>query len=168
LIGLVELVIPKTSLEIMKKVVRAYYLTHSDNGVTVREVHQNTGYVESQINKSNKFLLVINILEKINSKFKLTKDGYQYAKLQRDKKIDDANRILYQLIKSYEAINLITNYVEIQETATYDELVTRIAEVSSSDIDIKDHKTGINCLIEILVESKILIQDENMFSISEE
>jgi len=165
---MVELVIPKTSLEILKRVVRAYYLTHSDNGVTVKEVNQNTGYVESQINKSNKFLLVIKILEKINSKFKLTKEGYQYAELQREKKINDANRILFQLIKNYEAINLITNYVEVYETVTIDELIKRIADVSRSDTKIADHRTGINCLIEMLVESKVLDQEENIFSINNE
>ena len=76
---MVELVIPKTSFETLNRVLKAYYLTHSENGVSVKEVVQNTGYVEGQINKSNKFLLNIKFLLKEEGRFRLSNDGIQYV-----------------------------------------------------------------------------------------
>ena len=164
---MVELVIPKTSFETLNRVLKAYYLTHSENGVSVKEVVQNTEYVEGQINKSNKFLLNIKFLLKEEGRFRLSNDGIQYVELIRKNQKQEASKILCKLIENYEGIKLITNYIEIYGDINKDDLVQKIAKISGSNTKINDHKVGINCLIEILLESRILIQENNQFTIGD-
>ena len=79
----------------------------------------------------------------------------------------EASKILCKLIENYEGIKLITNYIEIYGDINKDDLVQKIAKISGSNTKINDHKVGINCLIEILLESRILIQENNQFTIGD-
>lgn len=164
---MVDLVIPKTSFTTFNRVVRAYYLTHSDSGLSIKEIAQQTGYNENQINKSNKFLKEIKFLEKVENRFKLSENGYKYAEKLRNDKEEEANEILFEMIREYKGIKLITNYIEVCEPVTREQLAGRIEEISSSDITIADHRTGINCLIEILLKSRILMQEDNQMRLKE-
>lgn len=164
---MVDLVIPKTSFNSFNRVLRAYYLTHSNTGLSIKEIAQKTGYNENQINKSNKFLKEIKFLEKVDNSFKLSEVGYNYAEKIRNNKEDEANEILFTTIREYKGIKLITNYVEVCEPVTREQLVGRIEEISSSDITIADHRTGINCLIEILLKSRILIEEDEEIKLKE-
>ncbi len=164
---MVDLFIPKTSFEVINKIIIAYYLSQSEDGVTIKEVVYNTGYVESQISKSNKFLIELKVLVKENNKFKLTIDGFNYAEHLRNNQKDESNSILFDLIREYPGIKLVTNFVEVHSSVSLDELVKRIEEVSNSDTNIADHRTGINCLIELLKESGVLKQKDNQIKIGE-
>jgi len=151
-----DLIIPKTSFDTLNRVIIAYYLTHSNSGINVKDVAFKTGYVEAQISKSNKFLIQIKLLIKDGKKFKLSNIGLQYAEFFRNNDLDNANEILYNLIREYEAIRLITNFVEIYGSVSKKDLIKRIAGVTSSNVSVSDHKVGINCLIDIIVNSGIL------------
>ena len=162
-----DLVIPKTSFKTFNRVLRAYYLTHLNTGMSIKEIAQKTGYNENQINKSNKFLKEIKFLEKVENKFKLSEIGYEYAEKIRNNKEEEANEILFKMIREYKGIKLITNYVEVCEPVTREQLAGRIEEISLSDLTINDHKAGINCLIEILLKSGILTQKNDQMKIAD-
>lgn len=163
-----DLVIPKTSFDTLNRVLRAYYLTHSEMGVSIKEVAHNTGYIEAQIAKSNKFLIEIGFLTKADGKFKLTEKGHDYADNMRENNIKEANEILFNTIRDYSGIQLITNFVDVFGGVTKEQLATRIEEISSSKRTIADHRTGINCFIEMLLNSGILIQSEDRITLESE
>lgn len=99
------LIIPKTSFKTLNRVLKAYYLTHSEDGVMIKDVARNTGFAETQVNKSNKFLLEIRFLTKVDNKFKLTEDGCNYVSSLRDGNREESNKILENVMRKYEGTN---------------------------------------------------------------
>jgi len=160
-----DLIIPKTSLETMKRVLLAYYLAFSEDGKTIQDVAKISGYIEVQINKSNKFLLELGLIIKIDNRFRLSDTGKDYIENVRLDKLEEAESILSGLIREYSNIKLVTNYVEIYKEVTIDDLRKRIESISSSNLKTADHRTGINCLIDILIEAGILERDDDKIKI---
>ncbi len=159
MIRLVDLILPKTSFETLKKIIRACNISYSPDGLTLGEISRNTGYSRSQLTKSNSFLIATSFLEKTNSKYKLTKIGLDYISLI-DQDNMEANKILQEIILNYEPINSILTYIKLNQPVTLENLKSRIADLSKSDLSISNHRTGINSLIDIMIESNI-IKDEN-------
>jgi len=161
LIGMEEFIIPKTSLDLVNKIMKAYFITYSENGVKALEVSKKTGYSVAQIWKSNHFLINIGLLEKIDSKFILTSDGKQYASHLMNQNEEEAYVILKRLMLNYKPIEYIINFLKLEGTVSAEKLRKRIIDLAKLDLSIKDHKAGLKGLIEILLATKIIISDGN-------
>ncbi len=165
---MVEFIIPKTSLDLVNKIMKAYFITYSEDGVKALDVSKKTGYSAAQIWKSNHFLINIGLLTKISSKFILTTEGKQYASNLMDQNEEGAYIILKRLMLSYEPIEYIVNFFKLEGNVSTEKLRNRIIELAELDLGIKDHCAGLKGLIEILVATKIIINiDKDNFTLGD-
>ncbi len=162
-----NLTIPKNSLDKLKMAIRAYNLcSKPDVSLTLEEISEYTGYPLSQLKRSNSFLIDVGFLSKTENKFALTQNGKIYADYIEKEEYQHANEKLNEILQSYHPINLIITFVKLYRKVSKEQLVQRIVDLSGSNLDNKDHSTGINCLIDLLVESKIFEENNGEFLIT--
>jgi len=163
LIGMVEFIIPKTSLELINKILKAYLIVYSEDALKAKDVSAKTGYSVAQIWKSNGFIIKIGLLSKIKGGFILTPIGKEYAALLMNNRDDEAYELLKNIILQYEPIEFIINFVKLEGSVNMEQLRKRIINLAGLNLKIADHGAGLNGIIEILFATKILkFQDEKI------
>ena len=160
-----ELKIPKSSLNTLKMVIRAYKLSYNPEGLSLKEISTNTGFPKSQIQRSNSFLIDTGFLEKVGYKFRLSDQGKEYADYLENKKDEQSREQLKKILLSYEPINLVIKFVQLYREVTLKQLEERIINLAEADMERGEHKEGIKCLIDMLSESLILIETNNIYSL---
>lgn len=163
-----KLTIPKTSFETLKMVLRAYYLSYTSEGSSLEETYQNTGFPKSQIARSNSFLIVTGFIDKVGNKFKLSDQGKKYANCLEINNEEQSKEQLRTILLLYKPLELIINSVKLFKEVTFKQLEERIKNLAEASMDIADHRVGIKCFIDILVESQILVKKDEIYALGDD
>lgn len=162
-----EFIIPKTSFDLVNKILKAYFITYSEEGVKAQEVSKRTGYSAAQIWKSNNFIIKIGLLSKINGKFILTPIGKEYANHLMNQREDEAYELLKDQMLQYKPIQYVIDFVRLEISVSLEQLRKRIIELAELNLQIADHKAGLKGITEILLATKILKYEDEKIILGE-
>jgi len=151
-----EITIPKTSFDTFNKILRAYGAFTSTEALSIKDLASKSNYSNTQIAKSNAFLLELKLIEKIDNNFKITPKGIEFTKALRSNDEETAIQIFRGILEDYIFTKDLIKYLEFNPHPKKEEIKSLFIERSNAKLDIADHRTGINGLIEMYIVTGIL------------
>lgn len=137
------------------------YLKSGASGkeVSYEDVANVSGISATNVRRNAPFFAQIDLLEGSRGRYKLTDAGHDYTQALDWGRIKDASSILQKTLKDNDLIAPILAYVDINKPVTREDLRSRIAIIAGVS-SASRFKTGINSLIELILTSNLLIEDE--------
>lgn len=133
----------------------------SEKAVNYKEAATRAGIHHTVISLNNKFLVSAGFLTEEKKNFKLTEKGAKYAQTLDWGRLDDAKGLLREILKEYNLVRMILDYVGINKRVSRDDLTTRIG--SMIQVPRGDRYTrGITTMIDMLTFSGSLREEEGM------
>jgi len=160
-----SLIIPLTSYDIFEKVVRAFGIVYSENGIDIKDLILKTGCKKNNIYRNLSFLEEINFITSIDEKYLLTDIGKQYSDFLDNNQNEQAYEVIKEALLNYKQIQFIINYVKLERKISHNDLKNRIIELIGVSSVKKIHNAGINCLIQLLLNTRIINKENDFFVI---
>ena len=152
-------------LEKLTKIIVAYLKAGADDQEISYNYVSNLSNVSiGNVRRNTPFFEYIGLLEGTRGKFKLTDAGKAYAQALDWGRIKDANKTLRKKIRDNDLIKRIRGYVSINRPVEKDNLVSKIANIVGV-VKSSRYKTGINGLVDMLVSSNLLKEDNKGYLI---
>ena len=151
------------SFDKLNRILIAYLKAGADKkAVSYRDASLRSGVRHIEVSANNKFFLYAGFLtEEGRGRFKLTENGVKYAQLLDWGRLDEAKDSLREILKECSLINIILDYVTINNRVPRDDLRRKIgtdAQVSRA----RRFTVGINALIDMLVFSGLLQEEDEI------
>lgn len=152
-----EIVVPQmVSFELLTKIIIGYLKVGGDKeGKTAKEVAPVAKVSRDNVARNARFFRSIGILDGTRGRFSLTADGAQYAKSLDWGRLDEANRLLRELLKDKPLAKRVLGFVDINQPVTRDALVAQIAIIAGVSRAPR-YETGIRGFVDMLVTSDLL------------
>lgn len=125
-----------------------------------KDIANRTGINPLNVSLNNKFFSSNGfIVEETRGSYKLTEKGFDYAKLLDWGRLIEAGNKLAEILKEAPPFQIAIDYMSINKQATRDDLIAQIATFASVK-KTRAYITGINSMIDMLVFSGILKEDD--------
>lgn len=152
------------SFDKLNLVLIAYLKAGADRkAVSYRDASIRSGVTHTRVSANNKFFAYAGFLgEEGKGRFRLTEDGAKYAQLLDWGRLEEAKTQLRKILKDCSLINIVLDYVAINNEVTRDDLrrkIGSVAEVSRA----RRFTVGINAFIDMLAFSELLHEENEMF-----
>jgi len=151
-----EITIPKSSFDIFNKILRAYHAFTINEALSVKNLSSKSNYSNSQIAKSNAFLLELKIIEKTDIGYKITAKGIEFVDTMKSGDKESAMKIFKEILEEYSFTKDLLKYLEFNPQPTREDIKDLFVERANANLEISDHRTGINGLIDMYRETGIL------------
>ena len=113
-------------------------------------------------------MIVTGFIDKVGNKFKLSDQGKKYANCLEINNEEQSKEQLRTILLLYKPLELIINSVKLFKEVTFKQLEERIKNLAEASMDIADHRVGIKCFIDILVESQILVKKDEIYALGDD
>lgn len=155
-----EIVVPQmVGFEVLTKIVIGYLKVGADQEEKrYSEVGTVANVSENNVSLNAKFLKSIGILEGSRGRFKLTSKGAQYAQSLDWGRLNEANKLLRELLKDRLITQRSLGYVDINKPVEREALVGQIAVIAGVRRESR-FETGIRGFVDMLVTSGLLEED---------
>lgn len=152
-----EIVVPQmVGFEILTKIIIGYLKVGADReGKTAAEVAAVAKVSRGNVARNARFFRSIGIVEGRRGRYRLTPDGTQYAKSLDWGRLDEANRLLGELLKDKPLAKRVLGFVDINKPVSREALVSQIAIIAGVSRE-RRYETGIRGLVDMLVTSALL------------
>lgn len=157
-----EIIIPEmVRFETLTKIIIGYLKVQADKEPkSYSEVAKIAKVSKDNVRRNTNFLVSIGVLEGERGQHKLTPMGKKYAQALDWGKLDEANRILRELLVDKELIQRILGFVDINQPVEKEELLRQIAVIAGVP-NASRFRTGIKACIDMLVTSGLVDEDPN-------
>lgn len=147
-------------LDALTRIIVAYLKAGADKReVIYGDVSQIANVATANVQRNAPFFAYLGLLEGGRGKYKLTDAGKVYSQALDWGRIKDASSTLKNLIRDNELISRILGYVDINRPVAREDLISRIALIAGVD-NVSRYRTGINGLVDMLVSSNLLNEDD--------
>ena len=152
-----SLVVPQmVGFEALTKIIIAYSkIGGAKEEQSYKEIANVANVSTNNVRLNLKFLASIGILEGSRGRYKLSSEGAQYARALDWGKLNEANKILRDIIKDKPIVTRTLGYVSINKPVEKEKLVGQIAVISSVSKGQR-FETGIRGFVDLLVTSGLL------------
>lgn len=152
-----EIVVPQmVGFEVLTKIIIGYLKVGADReGKTATEVAAVAKVSRDNVARNARFFRSIGIVEGTRGRYKLTSDGTNYAKSLDWGRLDEANKLLRELLKDKPVVKRVVGFVDINEPVSREALVSQVALIAGVSREPR-YETGIRGLVDMLVTSDLL------------
>lgn len=156
-----EIVVPQmVGFEGLTKIIIGYLKVGGDKEEkTNAEVAAVANVAQANVGRNGRFLRSIGIIEGRRGRHKLTPEGTKYAQSLDWGRLDEANKLLGELLKDKPIVKRALGFVDINAPVERDALVSRIAIIAGVSRQTR-YETGIRGFIDMLVTSGLLDERE--------
>lgn len=156
------------SFDKLNRILIAYLKAGADKkAVSYMDASIRSGIRNTMVSRNNKFLLYAGFLSRAKRRLKLTEQGVKYAQLMDWGRLDEAKDQLAEILKKCPLIEIVLDYVTINNEVTRDDLRRKIGAVAEVSKSIR-FTIGINALIDMLAFSGLLQEKDGMYRRGEE
>ncbi len=148
-----EFIMPGSSWDSIKRIVKAYYAAHGDKETTVQKIASLGGISRPVISKNNNFLRSIGIVE--TSDYALTPVGVRLAVGMQKNDRSLVTEALHEIINKSEKLKRMAKVVQARGTMSEEAFRTEAMLV----LDLNERSVGfgyLRTLLELLYESHML------------
>lgn len=154
--------VPVSSISELEKIVRGY--AEVDKEVDLSSLEKLVGISKYTISKNNPFLLEVGIIEGGNQK-KITHLGKKLGRAFEHSQKGAIKSALIEIVEANEFLSNVVSTVRIKGGLTQDKLASHI--LFAADLpDKKRHKTGARTVIDLLINSELLIEENGKIKIA--
>ena len=152
-----EIVVPQmVGFEVLTKIIIGYLKVGGDKEEkTASEVAAVANVARNNVTINGRFLRSIGIIEGGRGRYKLTPQGTKYAQSLDWGKLDEANRLLREILKDKPVVKRALGFVDINAPVEREALVSQIALIAEVSRQSR-YETGIRGLVDMLVTSGLL------------
>ena len=152
-----EIVVPQmVGFEVLTKIIVGYVKVGADKGVkTVSEVAAVAKVAPANVRRNARFLCSLGIIEGTRGRYRLTPEGTKYAQSLDWGKLDEANKLLREILKEKPLVKRTLGFVDINEPVDKEALVSQIAIIAGVGKESR-YVTGIRGFVDMLVTSGLL------------
>lgn len=162
-----EIVVPQmVGFEGLTKIIIGYLKVGADNEEKIAsEVAAVANISANTVSLNGRFLRSIGIIEGRRGHYKFTPEGTRYAQSLDWGKLDEANKILREILKDKPIVKRALGFVDINAPVERETLVSQIAIIAGVSRQAR-YETGIRGLVDMLVTSGLLEEstDGNLVS----
>lgn len=161
-----KLVVPQMiGFEVLTKIIIAYSKIGGDKEEkSYQEIAAVANVSANNVRLNLKFLASIGILEGSRGKYKLTSEGAQYARALDWGKLNDANKILRDILSDKSIVTRTLGYVSINKPVDKEMLVGQVAVISGVRKTSR-FVTGIRGFVDMLATSGLLEETDGKYVI---
>lgn len=155
----------RISLDRLNKILLAYLRAGGDiEAVNYKEAAERSGISHVIVSLNNKFFVDAGFLKQEKAgTFKLTQNAIEYARAMDWGRLDDARGPLQKIVNEYSLFGKIIDFVKINESVSREDLVGRTASIAGAP-KTRGYKRGINTVIDLILFSGLLKQEDDMIS----
>jgi len=155
--------LPNTTMENIIEIIQAFFqLRATDQTVGTAEVSDLVTISRDTVSKQMRFLLATDILIKDGRGYIFSDLGSKYAKLISWDQQDEANSVLKDLLIKSSEIEKFIGWLKVKRSpVSYEDAVSRYGIISGIPKHRSDLKTGIEAVLNFLVESKMIEKTED-------
>ena len=152
-----EIIVPQmVSFEVLTKIIIGYLKIGADKE---EKPHSEVAAV-SKVSRGNvarnaRFFRSIGIIEGRRGRFRLTPEGTQYAQSLDWGRLDEANKLLREILKDKPLVKRVLGFVDINQPVNAEALVSQIAIIAEVSRQPR-YVTGIRGFVDMLVTSGLL------------
>jgi len=152
-----EIVVPQmVGFEGLTKIIIGYLKVGADKEEkTTSEVGAVANIARANIARNGRFFCSIGVLEGGRGRYKLTPEGTNYAQSLDWGKLDEANKLLREILKGRPLVKRTLGFVDINEPVDRESLVAQIAIIAGVSRQPR-YETGIRGFVDMLVTSGLL------------
>jgi len=148
-------------LDALTKILVAYLKAGGDKEEKkANDVAEISGVAANNVSLNNKFFASIGLLQGTRGVYKLTDVGIRYATALDWGRLDEAKRILAEVLKGRPLVVKTLSYVEINQPVTKDDLIGKIAFLAYVRNEPR-YQVGIKAFVEMLTMSSLLTEDKD-------
>lgn len=149
--------------EVLTKIIIAYSKIGGDKEEkSYQEIATVASVAANNVRLNLKFLNSIGILEGSRGKYKLTSEGAQYARALDWGKLNEANKILRDILRDKSIVERTIGYVSINKPVDKETLVGQIAVIAAKRKTAR-FVTGIRGFVDMLATSGLLEETEGKY-----
>jgi hypothetical protein len=162
-----EIAVPQmVGFEVLTKIIIGYLKVGADReGKTAAEVAAVAKVSRDNVARNARFFRSISIVEGSRGRYRLTPDGTQYAKSLDWGRLDEANKLLRELLKDRLLVRRVLGFVDINEPVSREALVSQIAIIAGVSREPR-YETGIRGFVDMLVTSVLLEESAEGYLVS--
>jgi hypothetical protein len=151
------------SFDRLNLILIAYLKAGADKkAVSYRDASVRSGVPHTIISGNNKFFVYSGFLvEEGKGVFRLTERGTKYAQLLDWGRLDEAKSQLGSILKECSLTKIAVDYITLNKEASRDDLGRKIGSIVGVS-KAKRFTAGINTIIDMLVFSGLLFEENNM------
>jgi hypothetical protein len=149
------------SYDSLNRILIAYLKSGADKkAVSYRDASIRSGIHYTRVSGNNKFFVYAGFLtEEGKGSFKLTENGSKYAQLLDWGRLDEAKEPLIAILKECSLVNIIVDYITINEKVTRDDFRMKIGSIANIS-RAKRYVAGINALVDMLIFSGLITEED--------
>jgi hypothetical protein len=152
----------RSSFEEVKNIIRGY--AHFDQDVKLDDLARLLAINKAVISGNNSFLTDIGIIEGGRTKT-ITPLGRNLGRALEHNQEDDIKRYLREVIQGSEFLSDLVSTVRIRNGMTVDDLASHIL-YASGQTNSKSNRTGARTVVDMLVESDVLLEKEGHLQVA--
>lgn len=152
-----EIAVPQmVGFEGLTKIIIGYLKVGADKEEkTASEVATVANVSATTISLNGRFFRSVGIIEGRRGHYKLTPEGTKYAQSLDWGKLDEANRLLREILKDKPIVKRALGFVDINKPVERETMVSQIAIIAGVSRKAR-YETGIRGLVDMLVTSGLL------------